>query len=84
MDIEKIVVVGAGTMGSGIAQTAAASGCDVALADVDQQRAIAAVDLIRNRLENRVTTGKFPQRENSSCFPASPQYPAWKGAAMQI
>jgi 3-hydroxybutyryl-CoA dehydrogenase len=59
MKIEKIVVVGAGTMGSGIAQTAAASGCDVALADVDQQRAIAAVDLIRNRLENRVTTGKI-------------------------
>jgi 3-hydroxybutyryl-CoA dehydrogenase len=59
MDIEKIVVVGAGTMGSGIAQTAAASGCDVALADVDEQRAIAAVDLIRNRLENRVTTGKI-------------------------
>ena len=59
MNIEKIVVVGAGTMGSGIAQTAAASGCDVALADVDEQRAVAAVDLIRNRLENRVTTGKI-------------------------
>jgi 3-hydroxybutyryl-CoA dehydrogenase len=59
MNIEKIVVVGAGTMGSGIAQTAAASGCAVALMDVDQQRAAAAVDLIRNRLENRVTTGKI-------------------------
>lgn len=59
MNIEKIVVVGAGTMGSGIAQTAATSGCEVALADVDQQRAIAAVDLIRKRLENRVTTGKI-------------------------
>jgi 3-hydroxybutyryl-CoA dehydrogenase len=59
MNIKKIVVVGAGTMGSGIAQTAAASGCDVALMDVDQQRAAAAVDLIRNRLENRVTTGRI-------------------------
>ncbi len=34
MDIERIVVVGAGTMGNGIAQTAAVSGYSVAMTDV--------------------------------------------------
>jgi 3-hydroxybutyryl-CoA dehydrogenase len=35
MDIRKIVVVGAGTMGNGIAQTAAVSGYEVTMTDVD-------------------------------------------------
>lgn len=58
MSIEKIMVVGAGTMGSGIAQTAASCGCAVVLADVDEQRAIAAVELIRKRLERRTAAGR--------------------------
>lgn len=66
MDIEKIVVVGAGTMGNGIAQAAAESGCAVGLADIDEQRAAAAVALIRRRLERRVAAGKMSaqQKEN--------------------
>jgi 3-hydroxybutyryl-CoA dehydrogenase len=63
LNIEKIMVVGAGTMGSGIAQTAAACGCTVVLADIDEQRAIAAVELIRRRLERRVATGKISPEE---------------------
>ena len=63
MSIEKIIVVGAGTMGSGIAQTAAACGCTIVLTDMDQQRAIAAVELIRKRLERRVATGKISPEE---------------------
>ena len=35
MKVERILVVGAGTMGHGIAQVAAQSGYDVALFDVD-------------------------------------------------
>jgi 3-hydroxybutyryl-CoA dehydrogenase len=37
MDIKKIFVVGAGTMGSGIAQTAAVSGYQVVMMDVDAE-----------------------------------------------
>ncbi|MGA7827986.1 MAG: 3-hydroxyacyl-CoA dehydrogenase NAD-binding domain-containing protein [Geobacteraceae bacterium] len=57
MDIEKVVVVGAGTMGSGITQTIAESGCSVALADIDEQRAVAAVNLIGKRLERYAAKG---------------------------
>ena len=37
MDIQKVGVVGAGTMGNGIAHTAAASGFEVTLIDVAEQ-----------------------------------------------
>jgi 3-hydroxybutyryl-CoA dehydrogenase len=37
MDIKKIVVVGAGAMGNGIAQTAAVSGYQVTMTDVDEK-----------------------------------------------
>ncbi|NIS82627.1 MAG: 3-hydroxybutyryl-CoA dehydrogenase [Anaerolineales bacterium] len=46
MDIKKILVVGAGTMGNGIAQTAAISGYQVTMTDVDPkavERAKAAI-----------------------------------------
>jgi len=36
MEIKKIAVIGAGTMGTGIAQVAAASGFDVILNDVHE------------------------------------------------
>ncbi len=63
MSIEKIMVVGAGTMGGGIAQTAAACGCTVILADIAELRASAAVELIRKRLERRTAAGKIPPGE---------------------
>lgn len=47
MQVEKIVVVGAGTMGSGIAQTAAVSGFSVTMTDIKQaliDRAMATID----------------------------------------
>ena len=37
MDVEHIIVVGAGTMGSGIAQTAAVSGFQVTMTDIEQE-----------------------------------------------
>jgi len=63
VNIEKIMVVGAGTMGSGIAQTAAGCGCTVVLADIDEQRAVAAVELIRKRLERRVAKGTISNED---------------------
>jgi 3-hydroxybutyryl-CoA dehydrogenase len=46
MQVEKIVVVGAGTMGNGIAQTAAVSGYQVTMTDVDAaalERGVASI-----------------------------------------
>ncbi len=57
--IRSIIVVGAGTMGHGIAQTAAAAGCDVALCDVSEEVAGAGMEQIRASLGRRVTKGKL-------------------------
>jgi len=58
MRITRIAVIGAGTMGCGIAQAAAGSGFTVLLADRDHARAQAGADLIRQRLEQRSREGK--------------------------
>lgn len=63
MDIRKIAVIGAGTMGGGIAQTAAQSGFKVVLEDVSEEYARAGYSKIRGRLEKRITEGKLESKE---------------------
>jgi 3-hydroxybutyryl-CoA dehydrogenase len=56
MEIKKIAVIGAGTMGTGIAQVAAASGFDVILNDVDDamlQRSLKIMDKSLSKLQEK-------------------------------
>ena len=56
MHIERVGVVGAGTMGNGIAQACAAAGVDVVMVDVAQSavdRGLAAIDTSLERLEKK-------------------------------
>lgn len=56
MSIQKVAVVGAGTMGHGIAQVCAAAGCDVILQDVDAAgvtRGLAGIDTSLERLRSK-------------------------------
>jgi 3-hydroxybutyryl-CoA dehydrogenase len=56
MEIKKITVIGAGTMGTGIAQVAAASGFDVILNDVDEamlQRSLKIMDKSLSKLQEK-------------------------------
>lgn len=63
MNIETIGVIGAGTMGNGIAQVAAQSGYEVILADVGQDFVLAGFEKIKERLEKRVEKGKLESNE---------------------
>jgi 3-hydroxybutyryl-CoA dehydrogenase len=56
--MQRIAVIGAGTMGHGIAQVAAMAGCDVALTDVSPEARDAAVEAVRANLEQGVAKGK--------------------------
>lgn len=57
-DIRKIGVIGAGTMGRGIAQVCAEAGFEVYLFDKDLETAQKAKDKIRESLKKRATTDK--------------------------
>jgi len=54
----RVAVVGAGTMGNGIAHVFAVSGWDVALVDVAQGPLDAAISTIRKNLDRQVQKGK--------------------------
>ena len=58
MDIKKVVVYGAGTMGNGIAQVCAANGFDVTMVDITQEfvdKGMAAIGKSLGRLVKKGT-----------------------------
>jgi 3-hydroxybutyryl-CoA dehydrogenase len=63
LEINKIGVVGAGTMGNGIAHVAAQSGFEVVLVDVDQKFLEKAVGTIKKNLGRQVEKGKLTQEQ---------------------
>ncbi len=62
-NLRKIAVVGAGTMGAGIAQACAAAGFQVAMRDIEQQLVDGGFRRIREPLAKRVERGKMSQAE---------------------
>jgi 3-hydroxybutyryl-CoA dehydrogenase len=63
MDIEKIGVIGAGAMGSGIAQVAAQSGCSVVMQDVTEELVKRGVTSIDKFLTKGIERGKVTEEE---------------------
>jgi len=65
MPIQRLLVVGAGQMGSGIAQVAAQAGLDVVLADANPELARRGLDRLAATLARLVEKGKLsgPERE---------------------
>lgn len=61
--IQRVSVVGAGQMGSGIAQVCAEQGLEVALSDVSQSHAELALARMQTGLDRLVSKGKLGRRE---------------------
>jgi 3-hydroxybutyryl-CoA dehydrogenase len=59
MDIRKVGVVGAGTMGNGIAQAFATSGYDVVMRDIEQQFVDRGLSTIKKSLERLASRSKI-------------------------
>src|SRR5690606_16045218 len=57
--MKTIAVIGAGTMGSGIAQACAAAGLTVRLYDQDHTLALKALQAIRQQMDIQVSKGKI-------------------------
>ncbi|MGG4014973.1 3-hydroxybutyryl-CoA dehydrogenase [Priestia megaterium] len=63
MNIETVMVIGAGQMGAGIAQVFAASGYQVSLYDVDQKNIQKGIEGIDKRLKKQVEKGSLSAKE---------------------
>lgn len=64
MEIQKLTVLGAGTMGHGIAQAAAFSGFSVTLYDIDQQMLDRAISVVKANIDTHfVAKGKMSRQE---------------------
>jgi 3-hydroxybutyryl-CoA dehydrogenase len=68
MGIEKIGVVGAGTMGHGIGQIAAQAGFATLLCEVNEERVVAGLDKIRASLAKSVQLGKMGNGEREAAL----------------
>jgi 3-hydroxybutyryl-CoA dehydrogenase len=65
MEIKKIGVVGAGTMGSGIAQVAATSGFEVILQDISEEQLNRALKTMEKSLDKLREKGKISEARES-------------------
>ena len=66
MEIKRIMVIGAGFMGSGIAQVMAAAGYDVALRDITEEFTRNGVAVIEKNLAGSVAKGKITEADKAA------------------
>ncbi len=66
MDIEEVAVVGAGTMGAGIAQLAATAGCNVRLIEINREVLDVAITQIAARLDRSVERERITDDQRSA------------------
>lgn len=61
MEIKKVMVIGAGQMGSGIAQVAAIAGCEVVLNDIKDEFVQRGLGIIEKNLSRDVSKGRLDE-----------------------
>ena len=66
MEIKKLGVVGAGTMGNGIAQIAAQIGCDVVMSDIEMRFVEGGMKKIQGFLAKSVEKGKMDAKDKDA------------------
>ena len=68
MDIRRVGIIGAGTMGNGIAHVFARSGYNVVLCDVEQRFVDRAVATITKNLDREVSKGKISAEDKTAAL----------------
>lgn len=66
--IEKVGVIGAGQMGSGIAHVLALSGMDIMLLDVNEQQLKKAIETIQRNMDRQISRGKISEDEKNTAI----------------
>ena len=68
MDVRRILVIGAGTMGHGIAQVAAQSGYEVSLFDAMEGAAAGGLEKVRKSFEKGIEKGKVSPADRDAAL----------------
>ena len=68
MEVKKLYVIGSGTMGSGIAQTAATHGIQVIMNDISEEFVQRGYAKIQKSLEKAVTKGRMTEEEKDAAL----------------
>lgn len=68
MDIKKIGVIGAGTMGNGITQVCAAAGLDVTMVDINEAAVKRGMDTIAKSLERLLSKQKISEADRNAAL----------------
>ncbi|SFV02698.1 3-hydroxybutyryl-CoA dehydrogenase [Pseudoduganella namucuonensis] len=87
MEIQRIGVIGAGTMGSGIAQVCAAAGLDVVMVDISAEAVERGLGAIRGSLERQVRKGALGAAQGEAAVArvlAATDYAAFSGCDVLI
>lgn len=79
--IERVAVIGAGTMGHGIAHAALAAGYRVALADADRDALLVAHERIRDAFAKGIERGKLDAAARDAALARLATHPALEDAA---
>jgi len=66
MDVKKIAVIGAGAMGSGIAQVGLMAGYTVSMHDIEQRFVESGVNTIKDSLAKFASKGKISEEQNKN------------------
>jgi 3-hydroxybutyryl-CoA dehydrogenase len=80
----RILVIGAGQMGAGIAQVAAAAGQEVLLHDVDGARVAHGVEMIAKNLARAVERGKLTPEERGHVLSHIDARPKWENFDVDV
>jgi 3-hydroxybutyryl-CoA dehydrogenase len=63
MEIKKICVLGAGLMGSGIAQVSAEAGYEVSMRDIEDRFVQGGLNIIKKNYERAISKGKMNKEQ---------------------
>ena len=83
-ELRRLVVIGAGTMGHGIAQVAAAAGYEVSLHDVSEELIRKGIASVRTNLEQGVTKGKVTAEQRDAVLSRIHPAPRLEAAAAEV
>jgi len=85
--VERVAIVGGGTMGRGIAMAFANAGIDVTIVEMDAQRAAAAVETIRDEYQGLAASGRLDPAQaerRAAIIHAAEDFDAVRGADLVI